>query len=390
MDEFDPLAEDDSFTSAHALYRDLRERCPVARSTQYNGFWAVFRYEDVVRVLEDDDFTTSVQNVVPKFAFTGRRPPLHFDPPEHSAYRQIINKFFTRTRMAALEPRVRDSAASVLQPLIDRGRCDIAADYARTFPAHVFAEFFNLRRELAELIKQISAEYVEAIQVVDDASVIRLSRRLYEIAAAVISERRASPLSPAVDLTTALTQASYEGHPLPDDLVLGCVRQLLVTGMVAPSVFIGNMFVHLSEHPEWQERLRGEPALIPAAVEEYLRLFTPYRGMARTPRRDIVVGGQLIRKDEPVALVYTSANRDERVFPDGEQFILNRPNIAKSIAFGAGIHRCPGTPLARMMFRITLEEALSRTSLFRLSGPVRMARWAEWGTNQVPLDLVPA
>jgi len=125
-------------------------------------------------------------------------------------------------------------------------------------------------------------------------------------------------------------------------------------------------------------------------VEEYLRLFTPYRGMARTPRRDIVVGGQLIRKDEPVALVYTSANRDERVFPDGEQFILNRPNIAKFIAFGAGIHRCPGMPLARMMFRITLEEALSRTSLFRLSGPVRMARWAEWGTNQVPLDLVPA
>jgi len=220
MDEFDPLAEDESFTSAHALYRDLRERCPVARSTQYNGFWAVFRYEDVVQVLEDDDFTTSVQNVVPKFAFTGRRPPLHFDPPEHSAYRQIINKFFTRTRMAALEPRVRDSAAGVLQPLIDRGRCDIAADYARTFPAHVFAEFFNLRRELAELIKQISAEYVAAIQVVDDASVIRLSRRLYEIAAAVISERRASPLSPAVDLATALTQASYEGHPLPDDLVL--------------------------------------------------------------------------------------------------------------------------------------------------------------------------
>jgi cytochrome P450 len=173
-------------------------------------------------------------------------------------------------------------------------------------------------------------------------------------------------------------------------MVLGCVRQLIVTGMVAPSVFAGNMFVHLSRDPELQDRLRAEPQLIPAAVEEFLRLYSPYRGMARTAREDVVLAGRLIRKDDPIALVYTSANRDERIFPDGEKFILNRPNISQHISFGRGTHSCPGAPLARMMMRITLEEALARSASFRLAGEPEMAIWAEWGTRSVPLDFVRA
>jgi cytochrome P450 len=159
---------------------------------------------------------------------------------------------------------------------------------------------------------------------------------------------------------------------------------------VAPSVFTGNMFVHLSADTELQDRLRAQPDLIPAAIEEFLRLYSPYRGMARTAREDIVLSGQLIRKDDPLALVYTSANRDERVFPDGERFILDRPNIASHISFGRGTHSCPGAPLARMMMRITLEETLSRTSGFALAGEPEMAIWAEWGTRSVPLDFVRA
>src|SRR5690606_10917749 len=174
------------------------------RSETYDGgFWALFRYEDVKHVLENPAvFTTTVQNTVPKFAFTGRRPPLHLDPPEHTAYRRVINRFFTKGRMAALEPRVREFAAGLLQPLIDAGKGDIAVDYAQKFPAHVFAAFFNLPTELAELIKEISAEYVAAIQVVDTDNVVRLSRRLYEIAQAVIDERHARPMDPAEDLTS--------------------------------------------------------------------------------------------------------------------------------------------------------------------------------------------
>ncbi len=388
--DFDPT-EPETFTSAHELYREMRSECPVAHSQTYGGFWALFRYDDVVRVLRNvDQFTTSVQNVVPKFAFTGRRPPLHLDPPEHTAYRRIINRFFTPQKMAVLEPRVRTFAVDMLQPLVERERFDVSSDYAQKFPAHVFAEFFNLPIELSELIKEVSAAYVAAIQVIDDQEVIRLSRRLYEIAETVIQQRREHPMDADEDLTTALIEGTFEGEPLPADMVLGCVRQLLVTGMVAPSVFIGNMFVHLGRDPDLQEQLRDDLDLVPAAVEEFFRLYSPYRGMARTPTTDVTFDGQHIPEGTPISLVYTSANRDESVFPDGEQFQLHRPNINQHIAFGTGVHSCPGAPLARMMMQITLEEALRRTEHFAVDGEIRMAKWAEWGTNSVPLVVRPA
>ncbi len=168
-------------------------------------------------------------------------------------------------------------------------------------------------------------------------------------------------------------------------MVLGCVRQLLVTRMVAPSVFIGTMLAHLASDKDLRTMVRAAPSRIPAAAEEYLRLYTPYRGMSRTPTRDVVIGGRLIRKDEPPALVYTSANRDERVFPDGENFVLDRPNLREAIQFGAGIHACPGAPLARMMLVLTLEELLAATTNFSVAGEILTARWAEWGTRSVPL-----
>lgn len=390
-DDFDPKAPE-TFTSAHALYADMRQKCPVAHSTGFDGgFWALFRHEDVKEVLRDSDvFTTSVQNTVPKFAFTGRRPPLHLDPPEHTSYRKVINRFFTKGKMRALHPRVRAAAVDILQPLIDAGEGDMSVDFAQKFPAVVFAEFFNVPKELSALIKEISAEYVAAIVEVDDVTVKRLSGRLYEIAQAVIDERRATPMHPDEDLTTALMRATHDGEPLPADMILGCVRQLLVTGMVAPSVFIGNMFVHLSGDPELARTLRESPERIPAAVEEFLRLYGPYRGMARTARKDVVIGGRTVKAGEPIALVYTSANRDEAVFPNGERFEFDRPNLNDHISFGHGIHNCPGAPLARIMMTVTLEEALSRTSDFTVSGPIEMAKWAEWGTNSVPMSFTPA
>ena len=108
-----------------------------------------------------------------------------------------------------------------------------------------------------------------------------------------------------------------------------------------------------------QRQLRDDPSLIPAAVDEYLRLLTPYRGFARTPTRDVEIRGRLIRKDEPVAVVFASANRDEDVFPEPDRFVLDRPNIRQHVAFGLGPHRCAGAPLGTLMLRLTLEELLA-------------------------------
>src|SRR5438128_9959648 len=150
-------------------------------------------------------------------------------------------------------------------------------------------------------------------------------------------------MDPREDPASALLAATDDqGNLLPDQLLLGTVRQLIVVGMIAPSVFIGTVVVHLARHQELQQRLREHLELVPAATEEYLRLFTPYRGFARTAKHDVTIGGRSIKKDEPIALVFASANRDEAVFPNGDEFVLHRPNIKEHVAFGAGPHQCAG------------------------------------------------
>ena len=380
--DFDPLAPE-TFGSFHAEFADLRRRCPVAHSEAYNGFWALTRYEDVVAALRDPGlFTTTVQNVVPKIAFTGRRPPLHLDPPEHTPYRAALNPYFTAEKMARLEPKLREIVGGLLQPIVDAGCGDICEDFSYRLPGYVFAEFFNLPPELGLRIREASKEFNVAVQDFVEDDVKRTSMQLYDVAREIIAMRKAEPRDPADDPASGLLQTG-----LPEDMLLGTIRQFIVVGMIAPSVFIGSMVIHLADHEDVQRQLRDDPSLIPAAVDEYLRLLTPYRGFARTPTRDVEIRGRLIRKDEPVALVFASANRDEAVFPDGDRFILDRPNIKQHVAFGMGPHRCAGAPLGTLMLRLTLEELLGRTSRIELAGEPRMTRWPEWGTLSVPVSL---
>jgi cytochrome P450 len=386
--DFDPLRPE-TFDSFHEEFARLRAQCPVARSDAWNGFWAILGYDEVVAAAGDPElFTTTVQNVVPKVAFTGRRPPLHLDPPEHTPYRRALNPYFTSARIAALEPAVRRVTVDLLDPLVAKGGGDVCAEFTHRLPGYVLAEFFNLTPDLGMRIREATREFVAAVQKFDLDAVKRTSLALYDIARELIEMRKAEPLDPATDPVTGLLAArDADGEPLPEDMLLGTIRQFIVVGMVAPCVFIGSMVVHLARNPELQQRLRDDPSLVPAAVDEYLRLLTPYRGFARTPTRDVEIGGRLIRKDEPCAVVYASANRDENVFPNPHEFELGRPNIGKHVAFGVGPHRCAGAPLAVLMLRVTLAELLARTSAIEVDGEIAMTGWPEWGTLSVPVRL---
>lgn len=217
------------------------------------------------------------------------------------------------------------------------------------------------------------------------------SLALYDTARKLIELRRQSPLDPATDPTTAMLQARINGQPMADEMAVGMVRQVLVVGIVAPMVMIGSMAVHLSRHPELQAMLRANPSRIPAAVEEFLRLYTPYRGFARTAITDVEIGGRQIAKDEAIALLYASANRDDDVFPNGSAFEMDRPNIKDHIAFGRGAHYCAGASLARLELRVMLEELLACTRHFEVDGDVEtqveMTPFPEIGPWRVPLRM---
>ncbi|HEX8755902.1 MAG TPA: cytochrome P450 [Steroidobacteraceae bacterium] len=385
--DFDPLAPE-TFDSPHALYADLRKRCPVAWADAWNGFWALLSYEDVRRAASDyRTYITSVQNVVPKIAFTGRRPPLHLDPPEHTPYRRALNPLLSEDAVARLEAPIRRIVVDLLEPLLARGQGDICADFSSHLTIRVFAEWMNLCEQDAHELSAIGRRYNIAVQSADDSLVRETSLQLYEIAKRLIAEGRAQPRDAATDPVAALLAARENGEPLPEQMLIGAVRQVLVVGIIAPTIMVGSIVTHLCRDQALQSQLRAEPQQWRAAIEEFLRLYTPYRGFARTCTHEVELHGRTLQPGEPIALVYASANRDEAVFPRPDEFKLDRANIGEHLAFGRGPHHCVGTALARLELRIALEELLARTARIELTGTVVPTRMPEIGALSVPVRL---
>ncbi|MHA6719873.1 cytochrome P450 [Sphingomonas sp. RS6] len=385
--DFDPLVSE-TFDSPYADYARLRGQCPVAHSDAWGGFWALTRHEDVARAAaEATTFVTSVQNVVPKVAFTGRRPPLHLDPPEHTPYRRALAPLFTERKVAALAPAIRSISRDLLGAMVAKGGGDVVAEFSSHLSIATFAHWMNLDRSSIGRLTEIGRRYNLAVQANDVAATQEASAILYDMARAIVAERRAAPMAADNDATTALLSARVDGEPLPDEMIVGTIRQVLVVGIIAPSVVIGSMTVHLCRDRALQARLRADPSLVPAAVEEFLRLYTPYRGFARTPVRDVELGGRTIPAGEAVALVYASANRDGAVFDDADTFRLDRPNMKESLAFGRGAHSCVGAALARLELQVALDELLCAAPGFRLAGEPVQTRMPEIGARSVPIEF---
>jgi cytochrome P450 len=164
---------------------------------------------------------------------------------------------------------------------------------------------------------------------------------------------------------------------------------LLIAAHVAPTALLASAVDHLARDPGLQERLRSDPALVPEALEELLRLYAPNQGFARTATRDLEVRGRAIHEGEMAALVLPSANRDPEVFAEPEEFRLGRsPN--PHLAFGHGPHKCAGAAVARSELRIALEELLARTSSFERAGEPEMLGWPVYGPETLSLACVPA
>lgn len=389
--EYDPLAQED-FDTPHRVFADLRARCPVAHSDAFGGFWIATRHADIRAILDDPaEYTTTVRNVVPGASATGRRPPLHLDPPEHSPYRRAIDRALSASRVAAIEPVIEQHVAALLHDFVAAGGGDFVEGFGSPLPALLFADWFALDPHQTELLWRTAQAFVKAWEEFDIATVSKTSEILYDLARDLIAARRLAPLDPALDPVSSLLAArDGEGAPLPDEMLVGCVRQILVVGLVAPPVFLGSVAVHLARDPVLQAKLRAEPELIPAAVEEFLRLYTPYRGFARTTRSGATIGGREIRPGEPIALAYASANRDEAVFEAPDEFRLDRANIFDHLAFGRGPHRCAGMSMARVEFHIALRGLLAATSNIEMAGQVRMSGMPEVGPVYVPLKVSPA
>jgi len=361
--DWDPRSAE-TLHDQRAVYDQMREQCPVA----YSDFlqWSLFRHEDVLRVINDH---LTFSNAVSRHLSV----PNGMDPPEHTPYRRIIEPYFSPERMAAFEPVCRELAVDLVCGALASGQLELMAELAVPFAAHAQCAFLGWPPSLyAPLIRWTHNNY-HATLARDRQALAELARQFEGYIDELLDERLQAGAGPERDLTAALLHETIAGRPLSNEEIASLLRNWTVGEIGTLSAAIGSLVHFLAIHPQWQDRLRAEPALIPQAVEEILRIDGPLATNRRVTTCPVEIGGRQIAAGEQVTLHWIAANRDERAFEEPQTFQLDRDQ-ANNLLWGAGIHVCPGAPLARLEMRVCLEELLQRSARIQLDqekSPIR-------------------
>jgi cytochrome P450 len=272
---------------------------------------------------------------------------------------------------------------ALIDAFVDAGRADLAGDFARPLPGSTMFTWFGFPADdhpelmgwFADMLMRTSGE--RALPAVALAARDRLRSYIQSVAA----ERR---MRPRDDLMTFLVQAVDAGA-LSDDELLGGSLLLFLAGITTTSGLISNSLLHLASRPDLRDRMRADPATMTSAIEELLRYESPIQALARTTTADAELHGTRMPAGARVVLLFGSANRDERRWPDPDTLDIDRPQ-ARHLAFGDGIHHCLGAPLARLEARIAFEELFRRVPRYAIAGPVVRVRTASDRTlEQLPV-----
>ena len=349
------------------LLRRLRAEAPVHQYAPHR--WAVARYDDVRAVSRDPERFCSGRGVLlhdPKR--DGAELPgsiLHMDPPAHAEWRKVASRWFTPRAVARLETRVRAVVGEVLDEVTPGASLDVVDAVTAPIPVLVIAELLGLGDADRTDLRRWSDACIEGADD-DEVRAAVAAGQLLEFLGAAVRARRDGP---GDDLLSVLVGAEVEGRGMVDDEVVLYCMSLLVAGNETTRHLLSGAVALLAEHPEQRASLQADPALLPGAVEECLRVVTPIQTMVRTATRDLELGGEAVAAGDWVVLLYASANRDESVFgPDAERFDVTRPAHPAHLAFGFGEHLCLGASLARLEARVFLEELLARFPAFAVTG----------------------
>lgn len=345
---------------------DLRNRCPMAWSTEYGGFWVVSRYDDVARIARDDEtFSSAFENggvQIP--ASPTRALPIMMDPPEFLVLRRLLNPWFSPARLARWESLVRRWTTECVDKHIATGQMDLVMDLGNPVPAMLTLSLLGL--PIQDWPRYAEPQHLNVAYPTPGendphrAEMYQRARDGLEWCAgqiaALIPERRARP---GTDLLSFLVTATAWDRKLTDEEIIGIAGLTIAGGVDTTTALLACALLHLHRNPGQRARLIAEPELLPVATEEFLRYYSVVQGLARTAKRDVEVGGQNIAAGERLFINWASANFDADRFDDPDTFIIDRePN--RHAAFGLGGHRCIGSNFARMEFQIMLAEVLRR------------------------------
>lgn len=359
---FDPHLPDLG-QNLHPTLARARAQCPVTRSDKYDGgFWVVTDYQDIMRIAQDWKTFSSADGItVPHKPIELKIVPVMVDPPVQREFRSLTNPYFRPAVIGAWEKPTRDLVTRLIDNFIADGECDFMSAFARPLPGLSFFELaLHAPLEDLEEVNKLAMLASQPYKEESDESHMKLAGWI----AGFLEKRREE--GPRGDVVDAVLSATIGGEPISFAEAIGTIHLLILGGLDTTAGVLGMALQRFCENPEIPARLREQPELIPAAVEELLRMDNSFICVGRTAREDVEVGGKQIKAGERVMMYWASANRDEAEFDHPDTFDLER-TTNRHLAFGAGPHRCAGSNLARMNLRIALEELLPRLHDIRLA-----------------------
>ena len=387
FDHTDPEWAADPFP----IWDELRERCPVAHTDRYGGVWLPVRHRDVSAIAHDSDLFSSravlVANRKPprELAPVGVIPPISSDPPYHHDARRRLLPAFSPHSLSRYEESTRAYCHELIDSFVDQTDVDAATGYAQHIPVRVISDMLGFPPGDGDKFRQFIHHVLEGLNNPRDERIAGF-QELFDYIRVQIDAHLDDPRD---DLTTFLIESHRDetGDPEMDWLrVAGSIGLLLIAGIDTTWSAIGSSLWHLAGHPADRDRLVSEPDLLPVAMEEFLRAYSPVT-MARLVTRDAEWNGCPIKADDWILLSFPAANRDPEAFDRADEVIIDR-EMNRHAAFGLGHHRCLGSHLARMELRVALEVWLERIPRFGLNGgPVQWSSGQIRGPRSLPIRI---
>jgi len=392
------LADPDTFSEGvpHGALARLRHSDPVHWQPMPGepGFWAVLRHADVVRIGRHSEvFSAAVGGITVEDVETEtlqrvRQMLPAMDPPRHGTHRGPLSTHFRPKAIAELESRVRDVCRAIMAEAAERTEVEFVGEVAAQLPVRMIGELFGLPVQDWEYLRRL-AERITASQDPDlgepGDGLMPGGAEMAGYARDLAAQRRLRGLGD--DLTSAILGAHFGGGPMSDSDFGGFFVQLVTAGNDTTKGVLSSGLLTLLRHPDQLAELRADPGLLPGAVEEILRYDNPLHYFRRTAMIDTELSGTMIRAGDKVAMYYTSANRDEKVFADPQHFDIHRsPN--PHLSFGMGAHFCLGAHLARLEGRVFFGELLRAFRGIDLVGePVRIRSNLNNSLKRLPVGL---
>ena len=394
-DIFDPQYVADPY----GIWDELREACPMAHSDRWGGSWLPTRYADVYAIAHDIEKFPSGNgiSVVPMVdiapdgsapaptapVLTSGVPPISADPPLHTWTRRLVLPTMSPARVDEYEVFTRELCRRLVDDVVARGEGDAASEYAQQIPVRVIGHILGVPESMAGTFTEWVRDVLEFAH--DPERRRRGIVGIIQYLQQAIADREAEPTD---DFISELLNSEHDGEPITKDVVMGMCALLLIAGIDTTWSSIGSTMWHLATNPDDRRRLIAEPDLMPTAIEEFLRAYAPVT-MARRLIEDTEYNGCPIKAGERVLMNFPGANRDPEVFPDADKVILDRQQN-RHLAFGAGIHRCAGSNLARMELRVAVEEWLEQIPEYELVDPT-LVTWAGGqvrGPRSIPVRII--